>query len=60
MLHAPGEDLRCHAETYKAHGVRTFSLDTQEQLDKIVAATDGATDLSLCVRLRVSSEYLSS
>jgi len=50
------------AEAYKIHGVRTFSLDTQEELDKIVAATaheDGtpAADLSLCVRLRVSSEY---
>ena len=50
------------AEAYHVHGVRTFSLDTQEELDKIVAATtaaDGtkAEDLSLCVRLRVSSEY---
>lgn len=50
------------AEAYKVHGVRTFSLDTQEELEKIVAATaaaDGtpAADLSLCVRLRVSSEY---
>ena len=50
------------AEAYRVHGVRTFSLDTQDELDKIVAATaddagDAATDLSLCVRLRVSSEY---
>ena len=50
------------AEAYKLHGVRTFSLDTQEELDKIVAATSDAAgnvpeDLSLCVRLRVSSEY---
>ena len=45
------------AEAYKLHGVRTFSLDTQEELEKIVAATVAAEDLSLCVRLRVSSEY---
>jgi len=50
------------AEAYKVHGVRTFSLDCQDELDKIVAATadaDGmpAADLRLCVRLRVSSEY---
>ena len=50
------------AEAYKIHGVRTFSLDTQEELEKIVAATadengKAAEDLSLCVRLRVSSEY---
>jgi ornithine decarboxylase len=50
------------AEAYKVHGVRTFSLDTHEELEKIVAATvnesgEAADDLSLCVRLRVSSEY---
>jgi ornithine decarboxylase len=45
------------AEAYKIHGVRVFSLDTLEELEKIVAATDHAEDLSLCVRLRVSSEY---
>jgi ornithine decarboxylase len=49
-------------EAYRVHGVRTFSLDTREELEKILAATaddEGnlATDLRLCVRLRVSSEY---
>ena len=45
------------AEAYFKHGVRTFSLDTMEELDKIVRATQGAADLELCVRLRVSSDY---
>lgn len=45
------------AEAYFVHGVRTFSLDTEEELEKIVRATQGATDLTLCVRLRVSSDY---
>ncbi|WP_100866127.1 type III PLP-dependent enzyme [Novosphingobium kunmingense] len=45
------------AEAYHQHGVRTFSLDSHEELAKIVEATDGAEDLSLCVRLRVSSEF---
>ncbi|WP_294266145.1 type III PLP-dependent enzyme [uncultured Sphingomonas sp.] len=44
------------AEAYFTHGVRTFSLDTIEELDKIVRATKGAEDLTLCVRIRVSSE----
>jgi ornithine decarboxylase len=44
-------------EAYFDHGVRVFSLDTEEELEKIVRATDGAEDLSLCVRLRVSSEH---
>jgi ornithine decarboxylase len=49
-------------EAYFVHGVRTFSLDSHEELHKIVASTtseDGtpAADLRLCVRLRVSSEY---
>ncbi|MEH3046804.1 type III PLP-dependent enzyme [Sphingomonas adhaesiva] len=45
------------AEAYFTHGVRTFSLDSMEELDKIVRATRGAADLTLCVRLRVSSEH---
>ena len=44
-------------EAYADYGVRTFSLDSMDELDKIVRATDGATDLTLCVRLRVSSEH---
>lgn len=45
------------AEAYFSHGVRTFSLDSMEELHKISRATRGATDLTLCVRLRVSSEH---
>ncbi len=45
------------AEAYFTHGCRVFSLDSLEELDKIVAATRGADDLTLCVRLRVSSEH---
>ena len=49
-------------EAYRDHGCKTFSLDSLEELEKIVAACsddDGnpATDLRLAVRLRVSSEY---
>jgi ornithine decarboxylase len=50
----PEESIR---EAYFEHGVRTFSLDTEEELAKIVRATQGATDLTLCVRIRVSSEH---
>ena len=45
------------AEAYRDHGVRTFSLDTHEELAKIVEATGAAADLNLLVRLRVSSDY---
>ena len=49
------------AEAYFDHGVRTFSLDTTEELEKIVRATsvDGVapSDLNLLVRIRVSSEH---
>jgi ornithine decarboxylase len=44
------------AEAY-ALGVRTFSLDTMDELEKIVRATGGADDLNLCVRIRVSSDH---
>ena len=49
------------AEAYFDHNVKTFSLDTIEELDKIVraTATDGvpASDLNLLVRIRVSSDH---
>ncbi|MDJ0644071.1 MAG: type III PLP-dependent enzyme [Erythrobacter sp.] len=51
------------AEAYFKHGVKTFSLDTHEELAKIVEACSDpetgapAQDLRLCVRLRVSSEH---
>jgi ornithine decarboxylase len=45
------------AEAYFEHGVRTFSLDSLDELEKIVRATDEASDLNLCVRLRVSSDH---
>jgi ornithine decarboxylase len=49
------------AEAYFEHGVKTFSLDTLDELEKIVRATArdgaGATDLNLLVRLRVSSDH---
>jgi len=49
-------------EAYFKHGVRVFSLDAIEELEKIVDACRGADgepaeDLSLLVRLRVSSEF---
>jgi len=44
-------------EAYFEHGVRTFSLDSLEELEKIVEATNAAADLTLCVRLRVSSSH---
>ncbi len=49
-------------EGYRDHGVRVFSLDSLEELEKVRIATTEANggvlpeDLTLCVRLRVSSE----
>lgn len=58
----PVKTISAIREAYFKHGVRTFSLDTREELEKILVATAGqdgeyAADLRLCVRLRVSSEY---
>src|SRR3546814_14447888 len=44
-------------EAYFEHSVRTFSLDTMDELEKILRATRSASDLNLCVRLRVSSDH---
>ena len=43
-------------QAYFDHGVRTFALDTHEELAKIVEATGGAKDLNLMVRLAVAAE----
>ncbi len=45
------------SEAYWKHGVRTFSLDTQDELEKIIRATKAAQDLNLLVRIRVSSDH---
>ena len=45
------------AEAYFDHGVKIFSLDTLEELEKIVRATKGATDLNLLVRIRVDNGH---
>lgn len=58
----PVKTPRAIREAYFEHGVKTFSLDTIEELEKIIdACTDEAggraKDLRLLVRLRVSSDY---
>jgi len=40
-------------QAYFEFGVKEFSLDTEEELDKIMTSTDGADDLTLLVRLAV-------
>jgi ornithine decarboxylase len=52
----PVKSRRAIARAYHEFGVRTFSLDTQEELVKILAATDGARDLNLMVRLAVQAD----
>ena len=63
--HAPGARMafmhpvksrRAISAAYFDHGVRTFSLDTHEELDKILDATGGAKDLTLIVRLAAPSD----
>ncbi|SIN96237.1 ornithine decarboxylase [Parasphingorhabdus marina DSM 22363] len=44
-------------EAYHQHGVRVFALDSLEELEKIRRATDEASDLTLCVRIKVPSEF---
>ncbi|HVJ51183.1 MAG TPA: type III PLP-dependent enzyme [Aliidongia sp.] len=40
-------------EAYFEHGVRDFSLDSAEEIEKILAATEGAADLGLYIRMAV-------
>ena len=44
-------------EAYFKHGIRAFSLDTKDELIKILESTNQAKDLELHVRVAVSNEH---
>ena len=44
-------------EAYLKYGVKTFSLDTKDELIKIIESTNNAKDLELFVRVAVSNEH---
>ena len=44
-------------EAYFKYGVKTFSLDTKDELIKIIETTNNAKDLELLVRVAVSNEH---
>jgi ornithine decarboxylase len=45
------------AEAYFNYGIKTFSLDTKDELIKIIQSTNNANDLELFVRIAVSNEH---
>ncbi|MDC3087865.1 type III PLP-dependent enzyme [Candidatus Pelagibacter sp.] len=45
------------AEAYFKYGVKTFALDTKDELVKIIESTSNAKDLELFVRVFVSNEH---
>jgi len=45
------------SEAYFKYGVKTFSLDTKDELIKIIESTSSAKDLELFVRVSVSNEH---
>ena len=44
-------------QTYFEYGVRVYTLDTADELEKIMASTDNANDLTLLVRLSVPNTH---
>ena len=44
-------------EAYFNYNIRDFSLDTKEELQKIIEATNNAKDLTLYVRVSISNEH---
>ena len=44
-------------DAYFNHGIKTFSLDTKDELIKIIESTNQAKDLELLVRVSVSNEH---
>jgi ornithine decarboxylase len=53
----PVKSVEAIREAYFIHGCKTFSLDSEEELEKIRLATKDAKDLTLCVRLKVKSDH---
>ncbi|MBD1140579.1 type III PLP-dependent enzyme [Pelagibacterales bacterium SAG-MED39] len=45
------------SEAYFKYGIKTFSLDTKDELIKIIEITNNAKDLELFVRVSVSNEH---
>ena len=45
------------SEAYFKFGVKTFSLDTKDELIKIIKSTNNAKDLELFIRVSVSNEH---
>ena len=52
----PVKSAEAIVEAYRRHGVRRFVFDHADELAKILAATDGAPDLELFVRLAVPGQ----
>jgi len=44
-------------ESYFKYGIKAFSLDSKDELIKIIESTDNAKDLELFVRVSVSNEH---
>ena len=44
-------------DAYFNHNIKTFSLDTKDELIKIIESTDQALDLELFLRIAVSNEH---
>ena len=44
-------------EAYKIYGVKDFALDTKDELQKILEATNFAKDLNLYIRVAISNEH---
>ena len=45
------------SEAYFKYGIKTFALDTKDELIKIIESTSNAKDLELFVRVAVSNEH---
>ena len=45
------------SEAYFKYGVKTFALDTKDELIKIIESTSNAKDLELFIRVSVSNEH---
>ncbi|MEM8772775.1 MAG: type III PLP-dependent enzyme [Pseudomonadota bacterium] len=53
----PVKSAEAIREAYEDHGVRIFALDSADELEKILTATNAAEDLTLCLRHAAPSDH---
>ena len=57
FFHEPVKSYQSIQESYYNYGVKSFSLDSHYELEKIIKATNYASDLNMYLRLAITNKF---